>query len=57
MPGTVRAHSVARACLAALQGGQAGASPNQNQDEQAGTGLLNLLRIKTAISPANRGGS
>ena len=57
MPGTVRAHSVARACLAALQGGQAGASPNQDQDEQAGTGLLNLLRIKTAISPANRGGS
>jgi hypothetical protein len=42
-PAPFRAHSVARACLAALQGGQAGASPNQNQDDQAGTGLLNLL--------------
>jgi hypothetical protein len=57
MPGTVRAHSVARACLAALQGGQAGAHPDQYQAEPASTGLLNMQRLKTATSPANSGGS
>ena len=39
-------HCDARACLAALQGGQAGAHPDQTQARPAATERLNLPRIK-----------
>ncbi len=57
IPVTARARCVARACLAALQGGQAGAHPDQSKVRPTGTVRLNLPCIKTATSPANRGGS
>jgi hypothetical protein len=47
----------ARACLAALQGGRAGAHPDQSQARPAGAVRLNRPCRKTATSPANRGGS
>jgi len=46
-------HSDARTCLAALQGGQAGAHPRQSRARPAGAVGQNLPRIKTATSPAN----
>ena len=46
-----------RACLAALQGGQAGAHLHQKQTRPAGAVRLNQPNIKTATSPSHSGGS
>jgi hypothetical protein len=56
-PAIARPHCAARASLAALQGGQAGAHPDQTKARTAGAVRLNLSFVKTATSPANRGGS
>ena len=56
---TTRAHCAARACLAALQGGQAGAHPKArpSKTKPATKQRLDQSRIKTATSPANSSGS
>ena len=56
---TARAHCAARACLAALQGGQAGAHPKArpSKTKPATKQRLDQSRIKTATSPANSSGS
>ena len=56
---TTRARCAARACLAALQGGQAGAHPKArpSKTKPATKQRLDQSRIKTATSPANSSGS